>query len=185
MRKPPRPTAISPQLLKQFAVATLVVTGLVALFANGEAAQVEAQVQARESRNQLLATEADKLGTRKIATGLKVKPQAGGWGGDGGDVGGDSSGGDSGAAAPGGDPAPQIAMAPQRPALPRGLPTTPGASLTVSGQLATDVQGPGGDAARAKAREKVGTMYRPNAQQIEEIQAVSRARTGGSSAQDY
>lgn len=182
MRRPAPQLPLSPKLLKQFAGVTIVVTGLVALFANGEAAQMEAEVEAREARNQLLASEAERLGTRKVASSMKVKTQMGGWGSD---AGGESGG--EGAMDSGGAPAsPQktVFVPNNGPALPKNLPSVPGASVTVKGQVATDLTGPQGDAARAKEKGKAGYMYRPDARQIEEIKAAARERTGGSEADE-
>lgn len=181
---------LSSKRLKQFAGVTLVVTGLVALFANGEAAQMQAEVQAREARNELLANEAERLGTRKVAASMKVKSSMGGWGGE---TSGDSGGGEGSVDPDRSGAAPAIAQKTvlrplNGPALPQNLPTAPGASVTVTGQVATDLIGPKGDAARAKERGKAGYMFRPDAKQIEEIKAASRDRTssdgGGSSSDD-
>lgn len=182
MRRPAPPISLSPRLLKQFAGVTVIVTGMVALFANGEAAQMQAEVQAREARNELLATEAERLGARKIGTSMKVKPHPGGWGGD--------SGGGEGSVDPEAPAMPpafaQRALLPPRgAAIPRGLPQTPGATVTVKGQLATDLSGPQGDAARAREKGKASYINRPDAQQIQDIKAASQGRTGGTGADDF
>lgn len=187
MRRPAPSISLSPRLLKQFAGVTVIVTGMVALFANGEAAQLQAEVEAREARNELLASEAERLGTRKIASSMKVKARPGGWGGDGS---GDSGGGGEGSIDPDAPAQPpafaqQTLLPPRGGTIPRGLPQTPGATVSVKGQLATDLSGPQGDAARAREKGKAGYMNRPDAQQILDIKAASQSRTGGAGADDF
>ena len=179
MRRAAPQLPISPKLLKHFAAATVVITLCVAMFANGEQAQLSAEMHAREAKNELMRTEAEKLGTRKVAMGMKVKAQP--QGGDDGGGGGEGDG--SGSVDPEARPAPpsfaQISrIDPMHPVMPRNLPMTPGQTMTVKGQMASDLQGPIGDAARAKNAKKAGSMFRPNEQQIEAIKAVSRERTG-------
>lgn len=178
MRRAAPQLPISPKLLKHFAAATVVITLCVAMFANGEQAQLNAELHAREAKNELLRTEAEKLGTHKVAMGMKINahPQ------DGGDDGGEVSEG-SGSADPDARPIPpsfaqQGRIDQQHAVLPRNMPMTPGATVTVKGQIASDLQGPLGDAARAKNAKKAGSMFRPNAEQIESIKAVSRERSG-------
>lgn len=185
MRRPAPQLPLSPKLLKQFAGVTLVVTGLVALLANGEAAKMQAEVQAREARNELLASEAERLGTRKVAASMKVKTQMGGWGSDTGGEGGGEGSVDPGSGGGASIPGQKTVFAPHMgPKLPPNLPSVPGANVTVKGQVATDLTGPLGDAARAKEKGKAGYMYRPDAKQIEQIKAASRERTGGSDADE-
>lgn len=77
--------SISPQQLKAFAVATVLMTGLLAMVAGGEDAGIAAQVQARQAKNELITAEQKKLGTKKIVAGLRVAGGgAGGFGEDGG-----------------------------------------------------------------------------------------------------
>lgn len=179
MRRAPPQLPISPKLLKHFAAATVVITLCVAMFANGGQAKLDAEVQAREAKNELLRTEAEKLGTRKVAMGMKINTQGGGGGGD--EGGGESEG--SGSVEPDARPVPpafaqQRRINPMHPVLPANLPTMPGQTVTMKGQMASDLQGPIGDAARARNAKKAGSMFRPNAQQIEAIKAASRERTG-------
>lgn len=187
MRKPAPKSTLSVEQLKKFAIATLIITGLVAMFANGEAAQVQAEAQAREAKNQLLTTEAEKLGTRRVAMGMTVKASAAGWGGDGGDSSGGSGEGSIDPDSPRTTPAftQGAGAAKDHPQLPPNMPMKPGATVTVKGQVASDLQGPIGDAARAKNKGKAGNMFRPNAEQIEAIKAASRERTGGASQEDF
>ena len=183
MRKPAPQLPLSPKLLKQFAIATVIITGLVAMFANGEAAQMQAEVHAREAKNQLLATEAEKLGTRKIAMGMTNKAKPVDWDGDAGDaVEGTGGVGSINPDTPR-TPPPMVQKDDGRP--PRSLlPIAPGQTMLVNGQSPTNQAGPEGDAARAKDKGKAGTTFRPNQQQIEKIRAASRARSGGSSASE-
>lgn len=178
MRRAPPQLPISPKLLKHFAAATVVITICVAMFANGGQARVDAEMQARDAKNELLRTEAEKLGTRKVAMGMKINASVGGGGDEGGGV---SEG--SGSVDPDSSPPPpafaqQSRINPMHPVLPRNLPMTPGQTVSVNGQMASDLQGPIGDAARARNAKKAGSMFRPNAEQIEAIKAASRERTG-------
>lgn len=183
MRKRAPRLPLSPKLLKQFAIATVIITGLVAMFANGETAQLQAEVQAREAKNQLLATEADKLGARKVAMGMVVKVKPVDWDGDAGEAL-ESTGGEGSIDPDAPRAVPSFTQSggirPPRSMLPPSMPPVPGQTVSVKGQLATDLAGPFGDAARAREKGKAGTMFRPNAQQIEQIKATSRERTGGS-----
>jgi len=70
-------SGLSPTLLKHFAGATAALTVLLAVFASGEDWGARAQVNAVEAKNQLAATEAEKLGTRKVAKTLKVANNVG------------------------------------------------------------------------------------------------------------
>ncbi|MDE2437336.1 MAG: hypothetical protein KGM49_13860, partial [Sphingomonadales bacterium] len=71
---------LSPQLLKQFGLITFIITALIAMFANGEQAKVEATLQARAAQNHLLEVEAKKLGTRKLVAAMKIQPEQSGEG---------------------------------------------------------------------------------------------------------
>ena len=73
MRRTATTGPLSPKLIKHFAMATVALTGLLAVFASGEDWGPQAQVKAVEAKNQLLTTEAEKLGTRKLAAKLKVR----------------------------------------------------------------------------------------------------------------
>ena len=72
MRRTAPTLPISPQLLKHFAIATLVLTGLIAMFASGEEWGAQAQLKAVDAKNKLIRTETEKLGTRKLANVLKI-----------------------------------------------------------------------------------------------------------------
>ena len=178
MRRAAPQLPISPKLLKHFAAATVVITLCVAMFANGEEAQLTAELRAREAKNELLRTEAEKLGTRKIAMGMKINASAQGGGDDGGGETEGNGSADPDAIAIPASFAQQNRIDQQHPMLPRNMPMTPGATVTVKGQMASDLQGPIGDAARAKNAKKAGSFFRPNAEQIEAIKATSRERTG-------
>ena len=74
MRRAAPPLPISPKLLKHFAAITLVLTASIAMFADGESREVITdQVDMRAARNQLLETEAEKLGTKKLKAHLTLK----------------------------------------------------------------------------------------------------------------
>ncbi len=67
MRRPAHSLSLSPRVLKQFVLITVIGTGLLALFADGENSELEQAIQAREARNQLLRKEAIALGARSVA----------------------------------------------------------------------------------------------------------------------
>lgn len=171
MRRAAPTLAISPKLLKHFAAATVTITLLLALFATDEDWGARAQLEANRAENQLAAAEAEKLGTRKLASKLKVRePSGGGFGSDEGGGGG------------GGTWYPNKSTAnAERPNLrTTGIPQLeqrPGATLTVTGVDLEDAleQDP------RKRKRKTGEQFRPNSEQIEKIKANSRQRTGGSS----
>lgn len=66
-------TTISPKQLKHFAVAAVVLTALLALFASNEDWGAQAQLEAVEAKNRLAAAEAKKLGTTRLEAKLKVR----------------------------------------------------------------------------------------------------------------
>ncbi len=70
-----RTLPIPQSLFRHFAMITIAITGCVALFADGESREViVAEVEARTERNDLLRAEADKLGARKVkASGLQLR----------------------------------------------------------------------------------------------------------------
>ncbi len=72
MSRPSATTALSPKLLKHFAAATVVLTALIAVFASGADWGAQAQISAVEAKNQLVSTEAEKLGTKRIGKTLKI-----------------------------------------------------------------------------------------------------------------
>lgn len=190
MRRSTPQLPVSPKLLKHFAAATVVITLCFAMFVSGEDASLSAQMQAREAKNQLLETEAETLGTRKVAMGMKIKAKPVSWGGGGDEGSGDSGGGGTGSIDPDAPRqnrafAPGSGYTPAHPVLPRNMPMTPGQTVSVKGQLATDLAGPIGDAARAKQKGKAGTMFRPNAEQIETLKAASGDRTGTGASDDF
>lgn len=171
MRRAAPTLAISPKLLKHFAAATVTITLLLALFATDEDWGARAQLEANETKNQLAAAEAEKLGTKKLASKLKVRePSGGGFGTD------EGGGGGGGSWSP-----PKASANSERPNLrTTGIPQLeqrPGATLTVTGVDLEDAleQDP------RKRKHKNGEQFRPNSEQIEKIKANSRQRTGGSS----
>lgn len=109
MRRQAPTMAISPQQLKHFAVATVAITALLALFAGGEQASIAAQVQAQNAKNDLIATEQSRFGAKTIANKLAMRSgTSGGFGEEaGGDFGRGSGGGGAGRPALGGMPMPR------------------------------------------------------------------------------
>ncbi|WP_296678176.1 hypothetical protein [Novosphingobium sp.] len=66
MRRRAPTVQLSPQVMKQFTLITIIATALLAMFSNGENSQLVEAVKAREARNTLLKAEAAKVGTRSI-----------------------------------------------------------------------------------------------------------------------
>jgi len=95
MRRKAPTMPISPKQLKHFAVATVLLTGALALVAGGQDAGIAAQVSATQAKNDMIAKEQQKLGTKKVASNLKVRNQGGGFSEDG-DEGGSGAGGGAG-----------------------------------------------------------------------------------------
>lgn len=173
MRRAAPTLAISPKLLKHFAAATVTITLLLALFATDEDWGARAQLEANQAKNQLAAAEAEKLGTKKLASKLKVREAPGG--GFGTDEGGGSGGG--------GDWTPRKPQSQlERPSLrTHGIPQLeqrPGATVTVTGMDLEDARQPD----PRKRKRKTGEQFRPNAEQIDQIKVNSRQRTGGTDA---
>jgi hypothetical protein len=170
MRRAPRSSAISPQQLKHFAFASVVITGLLAVLASGEEWGASAQAEAIAAKNQLAATEAQKLGTRKVATTLKIKPRQQTM--DFGDA--DFGGGDDGGSSldgPVGQTFRATNVAPP-PVIPLG------GSVTIGNQTVGDLP-PG---VNAPGRKKV--RGKPSAAEIEAIKQASRSRTQGGDARN-
>ncbi|NOU02779.1 MAG: hypothetical protein HOO94_03910 [Novosphingobium sp.] len=76
MRRRAPTTPLSPQAIKQIALITAILTGVLAMFVTGEQAEIEAAFQAREAKNRLARFEAEKLGAHKIGTALKAESRA-------------------------------------------------------------------------------------------------------------
>ncbi|HVR91726.1 MAG TPA: hypothetical protein VHG29_11640 [Novosphingobium sp.] len=63
-------SAVSPKMYRHFAVITIAITACIGLFADGEGTEgLQAQIKARQSRNDLLTAEAGKLGARHVSAG--------------------------------------------------------------------------------------------------------------------
>lgn len=155
MRHPIQPLPISPKLLKHFAAATVVLTGLIALFAGGEQSQVAQELAAREERNKLVQTEAEVIGTREIGERETTRTK-GSWGSDGPE----NAGFTGGSTDPNGPP-----MLTARP--PRGM---AGGVARPRGVPVGDQQ----DEMRSDAHEPTG----PTADQAAALLESSRARSG-------
>lgn len=187
MRRAAPPLPISPKLLKHFAVVTLVLTACIAMFADGESREaIQDQVELRAANNTLLATEAEKLGPRKLRANLVVKdhkPARSGFADDGGMIDVTIPEGGASRIMPPHPGAPDLAArAPgtQRavPPVPN-LPATPGASVTVRGMTADELSG--SQAQSPTGRKRTGSI-RPTAEQKAQIKELSRERTGSASA---
>ena len=184
MRRAAPALPISPKLLKHFAAITLVLTACIAIFADGEGREaIQEQVDMRAARNQLIETEAEKLGTKKVKANLsfreKKRPTT--FADDGGMI--DLAVNDGGGR--------RISSAPVQPGGPRGpmarqtgpyipnLPQTAGASVTIKGMGPDQVPGP--RVTSGNQRKRSGSI-RPSDRQKTEIKEMSRVRTGSVSA---
>lgn len=183
MRRAAPPLPISPKLLKHFAAVTVVLTACIAMFADGESREaIQEQVDMRAARNQLLETEAQKLGTRKLKSNLAAKdknPSSAGFSDDGGMI--DVTIGE-------GATSRQLAPA-RRPSLSQGLgsgarqsqqpipilPATPGASVTLRGVPDDGVSGPRVTSGNTRKRS---ASIRPSADQKARIKELAHERTG-------
>ena len=168
---------LSPKLLKHFAAAAVVLTATLAMFASGEEWGAQAQIEAVDAKNKLIATETEKLGTKKLAAKLKVSSDvtAAGFVNDNpGDFGGDSGGGGSGA----GNARGQIAR--QGSPQPSEATTAPGASMTVPG---VPISAPPGLDPK-KRRSASPQPELPSEAQMAAITANSRERSGRSAQPD-
>lgn len=68
MRRPAPALQLSPRVIRQFALITLIATALLAMFSSGENAELTQAIKDREARNELARTEARKLGADKVGT---------------------------------------------------------------------------------------------------------------------
>jgi len=165
-------SALSPSLLKHFAAATVVLTALLAIFASGEEWGAQAQVSAIEAKNQLAETEAEKLGTKKVATTLKIANNIG-VASFGNDDGGNFGGGGGGGSGYSPLAAPRPALNPARPALRK-----PNSQLNANPLDPTKPpQPPGSEQEPAQTHPTAPPA--PTAQDIANITASSARRSGG------
>ena len=182
MRRAKPPGPISPQLLKHFAVVTVALTALLALFASGEDWGAQAQVEAVQAKNQLVAVEAEKLGTKRLAGKLKVSSevQPGGFGEDSGGFGITNSGGrGTGSAGNSDQLTGRLAVPGPSAAPPPSQLQQPGDTVTKSNMAKEDLPGPG-------YRKKAGQSgpIRPSQSQLQQIEAASVQRSGGGASGD-
>jgi hypothetical protein len=183
MRRPAPTLPISPKQLKHFAAATVAITLLLALFAGGEDAGLAAQIQARETRNQLIENEATKLGTKQLKANLKLKDSSKSQFAfsDGGDVVDMSSEWGSGGGGGGGTARPKTPgvkdVAPARSKLPK----TPGQSVSLSGpEGVPDGAKPAENRAKKAPKKAVEhkPVTQPSEQELDKALEASRQRSG-------
>lgn len=176
MRRAAHHYPVSPKMLKHFAAASVVITALLATLAGGDDEGVSAHVQATQARNDLIAAEQKKLGTRKIASHLKVRTAGSGFGDDGGGDfgGGDGGGGFSSAASPGPKRGSLIAS-PNGPAV-FAPPTMP---KRADGRPPRKrIVKPGEPGAGANSGDTSGQGPAPTAENLARAMESSRARSG-------
>ena len=171
---------ISAGMLKHFAAATVAITTLLAMFAGGDDIGVAAQIDAQQTRNELIAAEQQNLGTRKVSNGLKVKKEAlGSFGADETDASANNGyGAGSAGSAPArrinGPPAPLEAHVP-----PARMPREAGQSATFEGVPATlDPSRQSPQQARAKAAQK--RAGQPTEEDLARMREASRQRSAAS-----
>ena len=72
MRRTAPAGPLSPKLIKHFAVTTVALTGLLALFSSGEDWGARSQIGAVEARNRLVTIDAEKFGANRLAAKIKI-----------------------------------------------------------------------------------------------------------------
>ena len=175
MRRTAPAGPLTPKLIKHFAVATVVLTGLLALFSSGEDWGAQAQIGAVAANNQVLATQTERLGPRRLATTIAVRPGPthGGFeedpGVDFGERGSNS--------APQAKADQSVQSRGNHNAPPVGLADAPGATLEVNGRAS-----PADELLQRTA--KTGKKTAPTAQELAEITANSASRSGQAGAPD-
>lgn len=171
-------------MLKHFAAATVAITSLLALFAGGDDIGVAAQIDAQQARNQLVAAEQEKLGTRKVGNSLKVSKQVtGSFGADETDASANNGygSGSAGSAAQRRTNGPVDPLSAHVP--PERMPANPGESVTftgVPGVLDPSRETP--EQARAKAARKRATQ--PSEEDLAKVRNASRQRSATSAPAD-
>lgn len=187
MRRPAPTLPVSPKQLKHFAAATVAITALLAIFAGGEEVGIAAEIQARESRNQLIETETAKLGTKQLKNNLKLKDSAKSQFAfsDGGEVVDSASGWGAGGGGGQARPAPQNTSGPA--ATRTLLPRNPGETASIDGPDGVP-DGAKPESLRAKKVPKKSVETKPvpepSEQELEKGLEASRQRSGQVDASD-
>jgi hypothetical protein len=166
MRRAAPTAGLSPQLIKHFAIATVSITALLALFATDADWGAQAQLDDVEARNRLAAAEAEKLGAKKVLAKLKIKKRSGGsmTMDDGGGMGSGGGGGGS--------------FDPEPPARYAGTPPAGGPPQTEFGRAAA---GPGRERSKQPRQD---AKRAPTEEELEAMLEASRQRSGSSSSDD-
>lgn len=164
MRRAAPTAGLSPQLIKHFAIATVSITAMLALFASGEDWGVQSRLEAVEAKNRLAAAEAEKLGARKIIPKLKIRRGTGSMA-----MGDDSMGSGGGGGS----------FYPEAPSDYAGVSRSGEAGQTEFGRAAA---GPQDD--RSTKGRKPGTKRKPTEEELETMLEASRQRSGGSGSDD-
>lgn len=177
MRRPQPELPISPKVLKHFAIVTVVLTALLALFVNGEDSQIAAEIKARETKNQLIAAEADKLGTKKLSAALgmqKARPDPGPVF----DVADPVSAPTSVGRVSNDTSFQRGGMVSDFVTPPKELGMKAGGGVSISGQ---ELENTPGASKRKGLRQKKQSAFKPDEQQKADLMEVSRQRTGSAS----
>lgn len=164
MRRVAPSAGLSPKLIKHFAIGTVSVTALLALFASDADWGARAQLDAAADQNQLATTEAEKLGKKRVIAKLKIRRDSGG---------GMSMGGDSGGGGGGGglDPEP-----------PSDYTATPQTAGLTQAELARAAAGQGRE--RYKGQPKQEIKRKPTEEELAAMLEASRQRSGSTSSDD-
>jgi hypothetical protein len=171
MRRTKSGSGITPRQLKHFALAAVGLTALLALLVSGEDWGAQAQVKAVNAKNDLVAKEAEKLGTKRITSSMAVRaPTNLGFGDEAGPGSmGQGSGGDAGPAMPTRQPG-RVLIGPS--SAPGDAPPA-GPTTTASGKRIIIVP----DSKRPPRGAQQGNA---DLKQREAIEAASRQRSGKS-----
>jgi hypothetical protein len=161
MRRAPPTAGLSPQLVKHFAIAAVSITALLALFATEADWGAQAQLEAVDAKNRLTVAQAEKLGTEKLKSKLKVRR------GSGGQMAMDS-GSDMGSGGGGYDPAPE--------------PRFDGGPRPGQTEFDREAAGPRGPQPAVKPKKE--TKRAPSAEEMEALLEASRQRSGSTGAFD-
>ncbi len=168
MRRAAPSAGLSPQLIKHFAIGTVSVTALLALFASDADWGAQAQLDAAADQNQLATAEAEKLGKKKVLSKLKIRKASG----SGMSMGGDSgSGGGGGGGGGGFDPEP-----------PSDYTATPQTAGLTQAELARAAAGQGRE--RYKGQPKKEIKRKPTEEELAAMLEASRQRSGSTSSDD-
>ena len=175
MRRTAPAGPLTPKLIKHFAVATVAVTGLLAMFSSGEDWGAGAQTRADSVNNQVPVTQTEQLGAPRLANTIAIRPGPSHGGFD------EDPGSDFGERASNSTPQAKADQSVQprgnHSAPPLGLADAPEATVVVNGGAST-ADNPSQRTAKTSGRAA------PTAQELTEMTANSARRSGQSGEAD-